>query len=240
MAKAKLARKQAQILTPEQLDPKMVARAQKAAELQVQQNQEVVDKFHELWYPRQVCWWMGAQMQKCPMDLFMYQEIIYENRPDLVIECGTWQGGSALYMAHLMDILQHGMVVTVDINRWMGFPFHPRIVYLTGSSVDKNMVQQVTDLAAGFRKVMVVLDSDHTKEHVKKELECYSPLVTPQQYLIVEDSNIHGHPVRNDLPAGPYEAVEAWLPDNEDFVIDKQCERFLMTFNPNGYLRRMK
>jgi cephalosporin hydroxylase len=198
-----------------------------------------IDDFHKLWYPYQQVWWMGHEMQKCPMDLFMYQEIIYECKPDLIIECGTWRGGSALYMAHLCDLLNHGMVLTVDINRFVGFPQHSRIMYLTGSSVDDGTFKQVQLVADGFRKIMVILDSDHTKAHVQKELELYSPLVTKGQYLIVEDSNIHGHPVREDLPAGPFEAIEKWLPRNSEFQRDEACERFLLTFNPGGYLRRI-
>lgn len=202
-------------------------------------TQNTIDDFHRLWYDRQLCWWMGVDMQKCPLDLFMYQEILYECRPDLIIECGTWHGGSALYLAHLMDIMRHGMVVSIDVNRWIGLPQHSRIVYVTGNSVAKETFKQVQELATSFRKVMVILDSDHTRDHVLNELELYSSLVSPRQYLIVEDTNIHGHPVREDLPPGPYEAIEKWLPKNEDFKADKQCERFLMTFNPNGYLRRM-
>ena len=202
--------------------------------------QHAVDEFHKVFYAHQWLWWMGHKMQKCPMDLLMYQEILYECRPDLIIECGTWQGGSALYLANLCDIMNHGMVVTVDINRFIGFPQHPRIVYVTGSSVAAETVKQVKELAQGFRKVMVILDSDHTMPHVFKELEAYSELVSPQQYLIVEDSNIHGHPVREDLPAGPAEAIAKWLPKNDGFVVDKACERFLLTFNPGGYLRRIR
>ena len=208
------------------------------AQLAVEASQAVIDAFHRIWYPRQQCWWMGVEMQKCPLDLFMYQEIIYECRPDLIIECGTWRGGSALYLSHLFDILQHGMVLTIDINRWVGFPLHPRIVYLTGSSLDKAIFKQVSEFAAGFRKVMVILDSDHAKQHVLRELELYSELVTSRQYLIVEDSNIHGHPVRDDLPPGPAEALEAWVTKQDDFRQDRDCERFLMTFNPGGYLRK--
>lgn len=203
-------------------------------------ERQIIDNFHELWYPQQQVWWMGAEMQKCPLDLFVYQEIIYECRPDLIIECGTWKGGSALYMAHLLDILQHGMVLTIDISRWIGFPIHPRIVYITGSSVDENIFAQVHGFADGFRKIMVVLDSDHTKEHVLRELELYGEMVSPRQYLIVEDTNIHGHPVREDLPPGPHEAIEAWLPKHPEYQRDRVCERFLMTFNPGGYLRKMK
>jgi cephalosporin hydroxylase len=204
-------------------------------------NQSVVDDFHEAFYPRQQCWWMGHEMQKCPLDLFMYQEILWECKPDLVIECGTWRGGSALYLAHLCDILNHGMVLTIDINRWIGFPIHPRIAYITGNSVDREIFGRAKTFAAGFRNVMVILDSDHTKAHVLKELELYSELVTPRQYLIVEDTNIHGHPVRKDLPVGPFEAVETWLPkQNGDFQQDYACQRFLLTFNPGGYLRRLR
>jgi cephalosporin hydroxylase len=202
--------------------------------------QRITDDFHKIWYGHQTMWWQGYKMLKCPMDLFMYQEILYECRPDLIIECGTWQGGSALYLAHLCDIMQHGMVATIDINRHIGFPMHPRIIYVTGSSVAPNIVKQVKEIVGGFQKVMVILDSDHTRDHVLKELEAYSEFVSPQQYLIVEDTNIHGHPVREDHPPGPHEAIEKWLPKNEGFVRDKECERFLLSFNIGGYLRRVQ
>lgn len=204
-------------------------------------QQSIVDDFHKLWYNLQFTVnWQGVDIQKNPMDLMMYQEILYECRPDLIIECGTWHGGSALYMAHLCDLMQHGMILTIDINRWPGFPQHPKIMYLTGSSVDPNTIKQAQMFASSFRKVMVILDSDHTKDHVLKELDAYSEMVTPRQYLIVEDTNIHGHPVRDDLPAGPFEAVEKWILKHDEFIIDKACERFLYTHNPNGFLRRMK
>ena len=87
---------------------------------------------------------------------------------------------------------------------------------------------------------MVILDSDHTKEHVLRELELYSHFVTNGQYLIVEDSNIHGHPVRRELPPGPWEAIEEWLPTQDDFTQDREREKLLLTFNPGGYLKRTK
>lgn len=201
-------------------------------------ERQIVDEFHRLWHPLQEVWWRGVFVNKCPLDMLIYQEIIYENRPDCIIETGTLNGGSALYMAHLCDLNQHGMVVTVDVNRLFGFPQHNRILYVTGSSTDKKVFEQVEAIAKSFRKVMVLLDSDHTKPHVLKELELYGPLVTPRQYLIVEDTDIHGHPVREELPPGPWEALEAWLPKHPEFVVDKSCERFLVTQNPGGYLRR--
>jgi len=205
----------------------------------MRKEQKIIDEFHKLWYPRQEVWWQGVLMMKCPMDLLMYQEIVYECRPDLIIECGTFNGGSALYLAHLCDIRQHGTVLTIDINRSLHFPLHPRITYATGNSVSKDVLKTVEAVASGVRRVMVILDSDHSKAHVLKELEAYSPFVTKGQYLIVEDTNIHGHPAREDLPPGPWEALEAWLPKNPGFIRDQACERFLMTLNPGGYLRRV-
>lgn len=205
-----------------------------------QEQQKIVDAFHREWYDLHFgVVWQGVEIQKNPMDLMMYQEILYECRPDLIIECGTFRGGSALYMAHLCDIMQHGMILTIDVNRWVGFPQHPRVIYLTGSTVEKDIFAQAKAFAGGFRKVMVILDSDHSKAHVLKEMDLYSELVTPRQYMIVEDSNINGHPVRQDTGPGPYEAVEKWVPKHPEFIIDKACERFLYTHNPNGYLRRM-
>jgi len=203
-----------------------------------QAEQAIIDNFHKLWYPRQLCQWQGVEMMKCPMDLFMYQEILWECKPDLIIECGTWHGGSALYLANLCDIMQHGNVFTIDIERLDGRPIHPRIAYIDGSSVDQNTFKLVSDFSAGYKKVMVILDSDHTEAHVLKELELYSTLVASGQYLIVEDTNIHGHPVRSYLPPGPWEAIEQWLPTQFNFTQDRRRERFLLTFNPGGYLKR--
>jgi cephalosporin hydroxylase len=152
-------------------------------------------------------------------------------------------GGSALYMANLCDIINHGHILTIDINQVPTAPIHPRISYLIGSSISENVLNVVSGFIGSVRKVMVILDSDHTKQHVLDELNIYSRLVSPQQYLIVEDSNIHGHPTREDLPAGPFEAINEFYksdPISASYIQDKMCERFLMTFNPNGYLRRIK
>jgi cephalosporin hydroxylase len=205
------------------------------------QAPRIIEDFEKLFYNCQfTTMWMGYSLMKNPLDLWIYQEILYECRPDLIIECGTAKGGSALYLAHLCDIMQHGQIVTVDIQKWVGCPFHQRITYYTGSSTDEKTVREVKGYANGFRKIMVILDSDHAKKHVLNELEAYSPIVTPGQYLIVEDTNVHGHPVRDDHGPGPWEALDAWLPKNENFVVDRFCERYLCTHNPRGYLRRMK
>jgi cephalosporin hydroxylase len=92
--------------------------------------------------------------------------------------------------------------------------------------------------AVGGRRAMVLLDSDHSADHVYEEMMAYSPLVQTGDYLIVEDTNINGHPAYPDFGPGPMEAVERFLSDNDEFVIDQHCERFLMTLHPRGYLRR--
>ena len=213
-------------------------------ESKLKEIHDKVDEFHKIWYPLQgTVAWMGHELLKNPLDLWIYQEILWECRPDLIIESGTFKGGSALFLANMCDIMQHGQVLSIDINRIPTFPFHQRISYLTGSSVSEEVVKIVDGFCSSVRKVMVILDSDHTKQHVLDELHIYSHFVTPQQYMIVEDSNIHGHPVRDDLPAGPYEAITKFLTEEDNaerFISDSMCERFLMTFNPKGYLRRIK
>jgi cephalosporin hydroxylase len=154
-----------------------------------------------------------------------------------VIETGTYAGGSALYFAMLLDQIGHGRVITIDNEFRADRPEHPRIEYLHGSSVDSALTNQVRE-KIGDGRPLVVLDSDHHAAHVYEELEAYRPLVKTGDYLIVEDTNVNGHPIAPDFGAGPMEAVEQFLAENDDFVIDPQCERFLMTSNPRGYLRR--
>lgn len=181
--------------------------------------------------------WMGVSCLKCPLDLWVYQEILGEIRPDIIIETGTFAGGSALYLAHLCDLLVHGNVVTVDIEA-RDRPAHPRIRYVTGSSIDPAIVDAVGKQARNADTVMVILDSDHSFEHVGAELECYADLVTEGSYLIVEDTNLSGHPVGNPDPLGPQEAVQRFLAQHPDFAPDRGREKYLLTFNPDGYLRR--
>jgi len=202
---------------------------------------ETTDAFHKLFYPLHFTTkWMGNDLQKCPMDLLIYQEILWENRPDLLIECGTFKGASALFFAHMMDLLQRGTVLTIDLNRWAGFPIHPRVMYLTGSTTEEVTFKKVKEIAAGYRNIMVILDSDHQKDHVVKELDLYADLVTRAQYLVVEDTDVHGHPVCVEHPPGPWEAIEEWLPKHDEFYQDRVCERFLMTMHPGGWLRKVK
>jgi cephalosporin hydroxylase len=205
----------------------------------------IVREFHRLFYYGPAggrptysnSYWMGVPILKCPLDLWVYQELLNEIRPDLIVETGTYAGGSALYLAHLCDLLGNGNVVTVDIEA-RERPAHPRISYLTGSSVDPAVLRLVGSRVAGAHKVLVILDSDHSFEHVCAELEAYSGFVTEDSFLIVEDTNLSGHPVHPEQERGPLEAVRRFLAGNARFVPDRSREKYLLTFNPFGYLRR--
>lgn len=208
-------------------------------------SKEVVDDFHQLYYDSKSfgeTWgdtrWLGVQTLKCPFDLWIYQEIISELKPDLIIETGTFDGGSAFYLASLCDMLGTGEIITVDIEDVPGRPTHPRITYVIGSSVGDEAVEQVAAKAEGKQTVLVFLDSDHTEQHVLAELRRYHGFVTPGSYLVVEDTNINGHPVLPGLGPGPMEAVDKFLAENDQFEIDPSREKFMLTFNPRGFLKR--
>lgn len=208
---------------------------------------DIINHFHRLYYDSEAfgqTWsnttFLGTKIDKCPLDLWIYQEIIFDLRPDVIIETGTYFGGNSLYMACICDLISHGRVLTIDIEERDGRPHHERITYITDSSTSNSTVQKVKHEIEGCSSIMVVLDSDHTKHHVLNELNIYSDIVTKGSYLIVEDSNINGHPVAPDFGLGPMEAIEEFLQKNDKYVVDETKEKLLMTFNPKGYLRRIK
>ncbi|MBA2763277.1 MAG: class I SAM-dependent methyltransferase [Thermoleophilaceae bacterium] len=183
--------------------------------------------------------WMGYQTIKYPADMWIYQELISELRPAVVLETGTWQGGSALFLATVLDALGEGRVISVDITHSDDLPRHDRLSYLTGSSVDPAVVAAVKSEIGAESRVLVILDSDHSRDHVLGEMDAYADLVPLGGYLIVEDTNVNGHPVRPDFGPGPMEAVDAFLAGRSDFEVDRYRERLLSTANPRGYLRRV-
>ena len=211
------------------------------------EEKSIVDAFHLLYYdgPRGAgrvhhrTSWMGTPCLKCPMDLWAYQEILAEVRPDFVVETGTHLGGSALFFAHMLDLLGRGEVVTVDILERPDRPRHPRIRYVTGSSGDESLVGVLFADRPPAETRLVILDSDHSQAHVAKELALFAPHVSVGSYLIVEDTNVNGRPVLPDYGPGPSEAVAEFLATNRNFEADVSREKFLMTFNPGGYLKRV-
>ena len=205
------------------------------------ERQETIDNFHKLFFQDRCdrFKWFGVDIIKYPTDLITYQEIIYETKPDLIIECGTNQGGSALFFAHLFDLIGRGEIVTIDIYNKNG-PKHNRINYLNGKSTSREILEQVKSFLGKGKRVMVILDSDHDKNNVLKELKAYNKMVSEGCYLVVEDSNMNGHPVHKNFGAGPMEAIEEFMENNNDFEVDKTREKFLLTANPRGFLKKIK
>jgi cephalosporin hydroxylase len=206
-----------------------------------------IRRFHKIAYYREL-WrgtqWLGRQVMQYPSDLLVKQDVIYRVRPDLLIECGTLHGGSALFYATIFEMMGRGRVLTIDNNPKPDLPVHPRIEYLHASSTSNEALQHVQKRVAECGGViMVTLDSLHRQDHVSRELELYHRFVSRGSYLIVEDSEINGHPVHTEHEpdigsGGPYEAIEEFLASHREFEADHSCERYLVTSHPNGFLRR--
>lgn len=209
-------------------------------------EQIVVDQFHKLYFKKleqrsglQISW-LGHHTGKLPSDLWKYQEIIYDYKPDLIVECGTYWGGSAMYLANIMDLIGHGKIISIDLYPKEPLPEHPRISYLSGSSVNPLIIQQVARAAEQSQRIIVILDSDHNADHVLSELNAYSNLIPRDGYLIVEDTFLGGNPSHEEYGKGPSIAIREFLSSNQEFFIDKKNERFLFTLNKDGFLRRKK
>lgn len=212
----------------------------------------VIENFNDFYYTSSNAGdliWRGDKMIKNPCDLWSYTEIIQDLKPSLIIETGTHMGASANFFADICRILNlNTMIVTIDINPKWSFEFSSKnIISLVGLSTENKVFQQVYDLYNKVLKenpgnVIVILDSDHSKENVYNEIKMYSDLVSLNSYLIVEDTNINGHPSYPTHGPGPWEAVEEFLKEEEgsQFIIDKYREKYMLTYNPNGYLKRVK
>jgi cephalosporin hydroxylase len=210
-------------------------------------DRELADRFLEFYYGARrenLTWgntqWLGVKTLRCPLDLWLYQEIIFETRPAVIVETGTAHGGGALFLASMCDLVQHGEVISIDIAPSSAWPRHPRLTYLTGSSVASDVVKTVHHRAADAKQTLVILDSDHSKEHVLAEMKAYDPLVRPGGYMIVEDTIVNGHPLRPEFGPGPMEAVEEFLQSTDRWMIDRSKEKFLLSFNRSGYLKRAR
>jgi len=196
--------------------------------------------------------WMGRPIIQYPQDMIALQELIWENRPDVIIETGIAHGGSLVFSASMLQLLGgDGFVLGVDIdirahNRAAieAHPMAPRIKMLEGSSVEEAMRDRVVAAIAGRTNPMVLLDSNHTHAHVLRELTLYSPLVKKGGWLIVFDTAVELMPddFYPDRPwsvgDNPMTAVNAFLQANDRFVIDAAMDaKLAVSMAPRGYLR---
>ncbi len=199
--------------------------------------------------------WLGRPIIQFPQDIIAAQEIIWEVKPDLIIETGIAHGGSLIFYASILELLEgDGRVLGIDIDirehnrvEIEKHPMFKRIDMLEGSSIDEKIAKQVYDFAKDKKKILVVLDSMHIHDHVLKELKLYSPLVTKGSYLVVFDTIIEDMPEDffPDRPWGkgnnPKTAVWEFLKANNRFEIDKEIEnKLLITVAPDGYLKCVK
>lgn len=194
---------------------------------------EIIQEFNDYYY-RSSVWnntrWLGVKCLKCPTDLWVYQEIIVEIKPDVIIETGTFKGGTSLFLANVCDLIGKGKVISVDVTKAI-VSAHPRITYLIGDSKSKQIENQIKSLIKVGDVVMAILDSSHVREHVLEEMRIYGCLVTKGSYLIVEDTNEQGG-------SQALQAVKQFLDENDSFSIDESREKFFLSFNPKGWLRK--
>lgn len=186
--------------------------------------------------------WLGRPMWQNVTDAFLLQETIVDVDVDLVVECGTHQGGSAFYMATIFDLLGRGEVITIDVDDLVDFD-QDRVTFLRGSSTDPAIVDDVHRRvsASASKRVMVVLDSDHRAPHVLAEMHAYADLVTIGSYLYVQDGNIDEFRILRGGRPGPLRAIEQFLAEDDRFEVDaERCERYLIGHSPSGWLRRVR
>lgn len=200
--------------------------------------------------------WMGRPIIQYPQDMVAMQEIIWSLKPDLIIETGIAHGGSIIYYASLLELIGKGEVLGIDIDirehNKSAIEKHPmfrRIKMIQGSSIDPAIVAAVKQHTEEKESVLVVLDSNHTHEHVLAELEMYSPFVTLNSYIVVYDTIVEylpdnympGHIRPWGIGDNPMTAVKTFIETTDGFEIDKSFNnKLLISVAPDGYLKRIK
>jgi len=212
-------------------------------EMTDEQEKEIMRLANIIYFQKKVwdrTYWMGLNIAKCPMDLITYQEIIVNVRPDLIIETGTLRGGSALYFAQICDLVGKGRVMTIDIESRPSLPQHPRIEYVVAPSTHPKLKEFLDKKLEGAGSVLVILDSDHRRDHVLKELRMYAGYVSVGSYIIVEDSCFDGFPAWPEYGPGATAAIDAFLAEDDHFEVDYSMEKHMLTFSPKGFLKKIK
>lgn len=198
--------------------------------------------------------WCGLPLIQLPADIVALQELVWTCQPDVVVETGIAWGGSMVFFASIMELVGKGRVIGVDVvlpdkNREAisRYPFSKRIELVHGSSIDPTVIAGVKAMIKPGEKVMVILDSNHTHEHVLEELRAYAPLVSQGQYLIVSDTIVEDLPpqTHRKRPWGPGNnpktALRAYMQETDRFEVDQYLnDKILTTCMPDGYVRCIK
>lgn len=215
------------------------------------EGDDLVSNFNDLYYRSGVAGalqWRGVPIIKNPCDLWVLIEIIQEVRPRFIIETGTHYGGSARFYSDITKLLNIDCdIITVDINpKKEVISGCEKIHSLIGFSTDPQIIRKIKSIVSLSEQkdtapILVLLDSDHSYENVRDEINLYSEFVTIGSYLVVEDTNVNGHPSFPEHGPGPFEAASDFLKSSagSNFQADLTMQRHLLTFNPNGYLKRL-
>jgi cephalosporin hydroxylase len=184
--------------------------------------------------------YFGVKALKNPLDYWIYQEIIFAHKPDVIVEIGNNYGGSTLALAHMQDLMDRGRVIAVDINHSKistKVKNHTRILWIEQDAI--SAFNQVRSMIEDGERVLVIEDSSHTYDNTLEVLKRYSQLIHVGDYMIVEDSICH-HGLEVGPNPGQYEAIESFMKNNDEFIIDRTREDFLITWNPKVFLKRVK
>lgn len=187
--------------------------------------------------------WMGHLMMQWPHDLVAYQELLWEVKPQLVIETGTGGGGCAFFFASVLDqmvrmnVIQDYEIVSIDYQKNGGGVVHPGITFLNGDTESHEIIDVVRQHWSPSKVTTVFLDSAHDQAHVFKEMEIYGPLVSIGSYMIVEDTWLS---YSQGDRGGPLTAIERWLELHDGWKVDRWFERWLCSQHPCGWLKRWK
>jgi cephalosporin hydroxylase len=184
--------------------------------------------------------WMGRPVTSAPTDLFAYQQLITEVKPDWVIETGTGSGGRTLFLASVCDLIGHGEVVSVDQQLGADLPDHPRIHYVEGTPADPSTVARVEDLVGPEPHGLVLIGTCAHRNVTSSEFDAYERFVRTGSYVVVTDTAVNGNPIWAGFGPGPFEAVKLILGKHGDFGMDNVPERWSLTYNPGGFLKRFR
>jgi cephalosporin hydroxylase len=184
--------------------------------------------------------WMGRRMSKLPGDLIILQEIMHTVRPDWIVHTGTANGGLDHYLASICDLLDHGQIVSIDRKLADDLPEHPRITYVEGEAHLTSTRGKVVAITGPSPHAMVILGNKASSARTSAEYHNYEDLVSQGSYLVMEDTVVGGHPVWPNFGVGPFEAVKGVTETRGDFISDTSLEKYGLTFNPTGYMKRVR